>query len=130
MRGLSRVAADRMEQPYNEWGAELYAEFPEERLKAVHWARYLIAVHLSFAAVCDADWLSNFDSDCFLASLHWQLVTLFCWGSDALWSAQRCFRFSKVCQNHHLGSDLRVSVLAHELALGASHVCRLFLVTT
>ena len=49
MRGLFRVAADRMEQPYNEWGAELYAEFPEERLKAVHWARYLIAVHLSFA---------------------------------------------------------------------------------
>ena len=48
MRGLFRVAADRMEQPYNEWGAELYAEFPEERLKAVHWARYLIAVHLSF----------------------------------------------------------------------------------
>ncbi len=49
MRGLFRVAADRMEQPYNEWGTELYAEFPEERLKAVHWARYLIAVHLSFA---------------------------------------------------------------------------------
>ena len=49
MRGLFRVAADRMEQPYNEWGKELYAEFPEERLKAVHWARYLIAVHLSFA---------------------------------------------------------------------------------
>ena len=49
MRGLFRVAADRMEQPYNEWGAELYAEFPEERLKAVHWARYLIAVHLGFA---------------------------------------------------------------------------------
>ena len=49
MRGLFRVAADRMEQPYNEWGAELYAEFPEERQKAVHWARYLIAVHLSFA---------------------------------------------------------------------------------
>ena len=49
MRGLFRVAADRMEQPYNEWGAELYAEFPEERLKAVHWARYLIAAHLSFA---------------------------------------------------------------------------------
>ena len=49
MRGLFRVAADRMEQPYNEWGSELYAEFPEERLKAVHWARYLIAVHLSFA---------------------------------------------------------------------------------
>ena len=49
MRGLFRVAADRMEQPYNEWGAELYAEFPEERLKAVHWARYLIAFHLSFA---------------------------------------------------------------------------------
>ena len=49
MRGLFRVAADKMEQPYNEWGAELYAEFPEERLKAVHWARYLIAVHLSFA---------------------------------------------------------------------------------
>ena len=49
MRGLFRVAADRMEQPYNEWGAELYAEFPEERQKAVHWARYLITVHLSFA---------------------------------------------------------------------------------
>jgi len=49
MRGLFRVAADRMEKPYNEWGTELYAEFPEERLKAVHWARYLIAVHLSFA---------------------------------------------------------------------------------
>ena len=49
MLGLFRVAADRMEQPYNEWGTELYAEFPEERLKAVHWARYLIAVHLSFA---------------------------------------------------------------------------------
>ena len=49
MRGLFRVAADRMEQPYNEWGTELYAEFPEERLKAVHWARYLVAVHLSFA---------------------------------------------------------------------------------
>ena len=49
MRGLFRVAADRMEQPYNEGGAELYAEFPEERQKAVHWARYLIAVHLSFA---------------------------------------------------------------------------------
>ena len=49
MRGLFRVAADRMEQPYNEWGTELYAEFPEERQKAVHWARYLIAVHLSFA---------------------------------------------------------------------------------
>ncbi len=49
MRGLFRVAADRMEQPYNESGTELYAEFPEERLKAVHWARYLIAVHLSFA---------------------------------------------------------------------------------
>ena len=49
MRGFFRVAADRMEQPYNEWGTELYAEFPEERLKAVHWARYLIAVHLSFA---------------------------------------------------------------------------------
>jgi fatty acid desaturase len=49
MRGLFRVAADRMEQPYNEWGTELYAEFPEERPKAVHWARYLIAVHLSFA---------------------------------------------------------------------------------
>ena len=49
MRGLFRVAADRMEHPYNEWGTELYAEFPEERLKAVHWARYLIAVHLSFA---------------------------------------------------------------------------------
>ena len=49
MRGLFRVATDRMEQPYNEWGKELYAEFPEERLKAVHWARYLIAVHLSFA---------------------------------------------------------------------------------
>ena len=49
MRGLFRVAADRMEQPYNEWGAELYAEFPEEHEKAVHWARYLIAVHLSFA---------------------------------------------------------------------------------
>ena len=49
MRGLFRVAADRMEQPYNEWGTELYAEFPEERLKAVHWARYLIAVNLSFA---------------------------------------------------------------------------------
>ena len=49
MRGLFRVAADRMEQPYNEWGAELYAEFPEERLKAVHWARYLIAFHLGFA---------------------------------------------------------------------------------
>ena len=49
MRGLFRVAADRMEQPYNEWGAELYAEFPEERQKAVQWARYLIAVHLSFA---------------------------------------------------------------------------------
>jgi fatty acid desaturase len=49
MRGLFRVAADQMEQPYNEWGTELYAEFPEERLKAVHWARYLIAVHLSFA---------------------------------------------------------------------------------
>ena len=51
MRGLFRVAADKMEQPYNEWGAELYAEFPEERLKAVHWARYLIAVHLSFALI-------------------------------------------------------------------------------
>ena len=49
MRGLFRVAADQMEKPYNEWGTELYAEFPEERLKAVHWARYLIAVHLSFA---------------------------------------------------------------------------------
>ena len=49
MRGLFRVAADRMEQPYNEWGAELYAEFPEERQKAVQWARYLIAVHLSSA---------------------------------------------------------------------------------
>ena len=49
MRGLFRVAADRMEQPYNEWGSELYAEFPEERQKAVHWARYLIAVHLTFA---------------------------------------------------------------------------------
>ncbi len=51
MRGLFQVAADKMEQPYNEWGAELYAEFPEERLKAVHWARYLIAVHLSFALI-------------------------------------------------------------------------------
>ncbi len=51
MHGLFRVAADKMEQPYNEWGAELYAEFPEERLKAVHWARYLIAVHLSFALI-------------------------------------------------------------------------------
>ena len=49
MLGLFRVAADRMEQPYNEWGTELYAEFPEERQKAVHWARYLIAFHLSFA---------------------------------------------------------------------------------
>ena len=49
MRGLFRVAADRMEQPYNEWGTELYAEFPEERLRAVHWARYLITAHLSFA---------------------------------------------------------------------------------
>ena len=49
MRGLFRVAADRMEKPYNEWGTELYAEFPEEREKAVHWARYLITVHLSFA---------------------------------------------------------------------------------
>ena len=49
MRGLFRVAADRMEQPYNEWGTELYAEFPEERLRAVHWARYLITVHLGFA---------------------------------------------------------------------------------
>ena len=49
MRGLFRVAADKIEQPYNEWGAELYAEFPQERLKAVHWARYLITVQLSFA---------------------------------------------------------------------------------
>ena len=49
MRGLFWVAADKMEQPYNEWGAELYAKFPEERLKAVYWARYLIAFHLSFA---------------------------------------------------------------------------------
>ena len=51
LRGYIRVVSNRMENPFNDWGEELYAEDPEERLKAVKWARFILGFHLTVAVV-------------------------------------------------------------------------------
>ena len=40
------IASDKFDNPMTHWRAELYAEHPEERQKAVNWARFILAFHL------------------------------------------------------------------------------------
>ena len=40
------IASNKFDNPMTHWGAELFAEHPEERKKAVNWARFVLAFHL------------------------------------------------------------------------------------
>ena len=46
LKGHIRVAFNQMESPFNDWGEELYKEDPEECLKAVNWARFILGFHI------------------------------------------------------------------------------------
>ena len=54
LRNFVRIAANRLDTPFNEWGPELYEGQPEERRKAVHWARWVLAFHFLVIVGCFA----------------------------------------------------------------------------
>ena len=46
LRECIDLASNRFQVPYEHWGEDLYEGHPEERQKAVHWARLLLGFHL------------------------------------------------------------------------------------
>ena len=42
LKGHIRVAFNQKETPFNNWGKKLYEEDPEECLKAINWARFIL----------------------------------------------------------------------------------------
>ena len=45
VRNFLKIALNRLDTPFNEWGEELYEGETEERMKAVRWARLVLLFH-------------------------------------------------------------------------------------
>ena len=45
LKNMIELARNRLDNPFNSWGPELYAEHPEEGRKAVRWARLVLGFH-------------------------------------------------------------------------------------
>ena len=45
LKNFVELASNRLTNPFNSWGEELYAGHPEEAAKAVRWARQVLAFH-------------------------------------------------------------------------------------
>ena len=45
LRSFVRIALNRVDAPFNHWGPELYDGYPDERMKAVRWARLVLLLH-------------------------------------------------------------------------------------
>jgi len=45
LRNFVRIALKRFDAPFNHWGPELYEGHPDERMKAVRWARLVLLLH-------------------------------------------------------------------------------------
>lgn len=45
VENLAKIALNRFDNPFNSWGEELYQGHPEQRQKAVNWARTVLAFH-------------------------------------------------------------------------------------
>ncbi|MDH3639675.1 MAG: fatty acid desaturase, partial [Gammaproteobacteria bacterium] len=50
LKNFFEVALNRMDNPFNSWGRELYAGHPVEQAKAVRWARLVLIFHLGVIA--------------------------------------------------------------------------------
>ncbi len=51
IRNFILIASDRFDNPFNSWGPELYEGHDKQRLKAVHWARWVLAFHAGVVVV-------------------------------------------------------------------------------
>ena len=45
LKHFMKIALNRFDSPFNYWGPELYEGHPEERMKAVRWARLVLLLH-------------------------------------------------------------------------------------
>ncbi len=45
VKGFVRIASGRLDNPFNSWGPELYADHAEEGTQAVRWARSVLGFH-------------------------------------------------------------------------------------
>ena len=52
LKNFVEIALNRFDNPFNSWGAELYEGHPEERMKAVRWARSVLLGHTAVIAIC------------------------------------------------------------------------------
>ena len=51
VKNFIEIASNRFDNPFNHWGDELYEGHPEERLKAVRWARLVLFLHAAVIVV-------------------------------------------------------------------------------
>jgi fatty acid desaturase len=50
LKNFIEISLNRMDNPFNSWGSELYEGHPDERAKAVRWARLVVLFHLGVIA--------------------------------------------------------------------------------
>ena len=122
LKNFLMLAANRLDNPFNSWGPELYEGHPREGARAVRWARLVLLFHAGVVAASAAA------GEPIIAVLVSGSVFIANWlrllrgRSHALRAAQRRPRLSQVHAHHHPRSAVGVPVLAHELASRTPHV--------